>query len=168
MFEHEVKSILQSADVKRTGLGINVDSTHPYGKSIHSNPVFKDLVNAIYENSKLYLIELGYNDSFIDTLSIETMWANVSQPGDYLFPHVHPNSLLSGVFYIKSTSNNTITFFDDIYSMNIPPQNDNSLNFNTCAYECSPGRMILFKSNFLHGTEKQIDGEKIVISFNIG
>ena len=166
-FEEEIKIILQATNIKRTGT-LNVDSTHQYDNSIHNNPVFKDLVNTIYENSKLYLKELGYNDNFVNSLSIENMWANVSKSEDFLFPHVHPNSLLSGVFYVKTGSNNTITFFDDIYNMNVPPQYDNSLNFNTCVYDCTPGRMILFRSNFLHGTEKQIDGEKIVISFNIG
>jgi uncharacterized protein (TIGR02466 family) len=166
-FEEEIKIILQSTNIKRTGT-LNVDSTHQYDDSIHDNLVFKDLVSTIYENSKLYLKELGYNEKFVNSLSIENMWANVSKSGDFLFPHVHPNSLLSGVFYIKTGSNNTITFFDDIHNMNVPSHHDNSLNFSTCDYDCEPGRMILFRSNFLHGTKKQSDGEKIVISFNIG
>jgi hypothetical protein len=30
-----------------------------------------------------------------------------------------------------------------------------------------PGRLLLFKSDLMHGTDKQGAGEKIVVSFNI-
>ena len=30
------------------------------------------------------------------------MWANVNYPGGYIRPHLHPNSLFSGVYWIKT------------------------------------------------------------------
>ena len=34
--------------------------------------------------------------------------------------------------------------------------------------DCVPGRLVLFKSDLMHGNGSQADGEKIVISFNLG
>jgi uncharacterized protein (TIGR02466 family) len=33
------------------------------------------------------------------------MWANINPPGGYNRPHMHPNSLWSGVYYIKTPKN---------------------------------------------------------------
>jgi len=33
------------------------------------------------------------------------MWANINPPGGYNRPHVHPNTLFSGVYYIKTPPN---------------------------------------------------------------
>ena len=33
------------------------------------------------------------------------MWANINPPGGYNAPHIHPNSLFSGVYYIKAPKN---------------------------------------------------------------
>ena len=33
------------------------------------------------------------------------MWANINYPGGYNKPHVHPNTLFSGVYYIKTPPN---------------------------------------------------------------
>ena len=34
--------------------------------------------------------------------------------------------------------------------------------------DCIPSRLVLFKSDLMHGNGAQEDGEKIVISFNLG
>ena len=33
------------------------------------------------------------------------MWANINPPGGYNAPHIHPNSLFSGVYYVKAPKN---------------------------------------------------------------
>ena len=47
------------------------------------------------------------------------------------------------------------------------PQQYNSLNYKYCEYDCIQNRLLMFKSDFMHGTEAQVTDEKIVISFNI-
>jgi uncharacterized protein (TIGR02466 family) len=37
--------------------------------------------------------------------AIGNMWANINYPGGYNKPHIHPNSLFSGVYYIKAEPN---------------------------------------------------------------
>ena len=41
------------------------------------------------------------------------------------------------------------------------------ISYSEYRLECKPGRLLLFKSSLEHGTPKQKNGEKIVVSFNI-
>jgi uncharacterized protein (TIGR02466 family) len=166
-YETRIKSIISNSDVKRNNM-LNVDSTHKISDSLHEDAVFKNLVDEIYLHSEKFLSELGYTTPFIKKLKIGNMWANLSHEGDFLFPHIHPHSLLSGAFYIKKASNSKIKFFNELTNMLAKPQNTTPLSYDFCEYDCNPGRLIIFKSDFLHSTQQQQDGEKIVISFNIG
>jgi len=166
-FETRIKDIVNSSSTRRNGM-LNVDSTHKVQESLHTDIIFKDLVTELYNNTSLFLTELGYNQEFISNLKIGNMWANISREGDFLFPHVHPSSIVSGAFYIKKSTNSRIKFFDNLSNMFPRPQNSNLLNYDHCEYDCDPGRLIMFRSDLLHSTDKQQSGEKIVVSFNIG
>ena len=86
---------------------------------------------------------------------------------DFNFPHCHPDGLISGAYYITAPSNSTITFFNNITSMLTSADTLNELSYDTCSYDCIENRLILFKSDFIHGNLRQGPGEKIVVSFNI-
>jgi uncharacterized protein (TIGR02466 family) len=144
-----------------------VASTHKTNDQLHKIDEFNELVNSIYHHSSNLLKELGFNQEFISRTKIANMWANVSQEGEFLFPHVHSNSVLSGAFYIKTNGNNKLRFFNNINDMFPRASEANHLNYEYCDYDCKPGRLIMFKSDFLHGTIPQTAGEKIVVSFNI-
>lgn len=166
-YEQRIKDLLSGIKEWRTDM-LSVDSTHAAGDQLHTDPAFTDLAEAILKNAGLFLKELGYSQEFIKEIKIANMWANVSNEGDFLFPHVHPNSMISGAFYIKRAENSKIKFFGDMLTSMLPePTEVNALNFKFCEYDCNPGRLIMFKSDFLHGTGKQGPGEKIVVSFNI-
>jgi uncharacterized protein (TIGR02466 family) len=171
VYEARIKEIIKNHGSKRIS-NLYVDSTHGSdqngpGNVLHQDPVFAELVENIYENAFFFLSDLGYDRTFIDALTIGNMWANVSHEGDFVFPHVHPNSILSGAYYIKKYPNSKIKFFDNLESIYPRPQLPSHLNFDFCEYDCDPGRLIMFKSDFLHGTERQPSDEKIVISFNL-
>jgi len=167
IYENKIKEIFNYSSTKSNGM-LSVSSSHKTNDQLHLDPTFEKLVNSIYEHSYKFLNLLGYSDSFIDSVDIKNMWANISVSGDFIFPHIHSDSILSGAFYIKKYEGSKIKFFNDITSMYPKPEKFNELNYEYCDYDCNPGRLILFKSDFLHGTEKQPTGEKIVISFNIG
>jgi hypothetical protein len=134
--------------------------------NLHEDAMFASLVDEILLNSKIFLAELGYLHS-INTIKIKEMWANINVDGDFLFPHVHPDSLISGVFYIKTYPDSKLNFFDNLQSMAPQPDVRNDLNWDLCSYDCNPGEMLLWKSDFVHGTRKQLSGEKIAVSFNL-
>lgn len=166
-YEGRIQELFKTTGASTNGM-LSVDSTHKTNDQLHLDPVFQTLINAIYEHAYNFLVSLGYSNEFIDTIDITNMWANISHKDDFIFPHVHSDSLISGAFYIKKYTGSKIKFFNDVTSMMPKPSTFNELNYEYCDYDCNPGRMLLFKSDFLHATERQTDGEKIVISFNLG
>jgi uncharacterized protein (TIGR02466 family) len=167
-YEVAIKALVQQNDTVGDDL-LSVKSTHKTYDKLHQEPVFAEFVDEIYKTSTGYLKTLGYSDSFIQKLTIGNMWSNISHANDYIFPHVHKASVLSGAFYVKSYTGSKIIFFNNINDSSTPvPDNENQLSYETCKYDCNPGRLLIFKSDFLHGTPLQTEGEKIVISFNIG
>ena len=88
---------------------LNVDSTHKLRENIFEVARLKDLRQAIFFHATNFLKEIGYKNT--DSLHFENVWANISHKGDYLFPHVHNGSLLSGVYYVKCDMKDKIKFF---------------------------------------------------------
>lgn len=162
-FERKIKELFEQKGKYRGGMQ-HVDTLHPVYPHLHTHNEFKPLIDVIHSQGRFFLQQLGYTTA---EFYISSMWSNISYKGDYLFPHIHAGNILSGAFYVKSDPKNKIKFFnlpDDMFPL---PQQFNELNYKFCEYECLPGRLLMFKSDFMHGTESQITDEKIVISFNI-
>jgi uncharacterized protein (TIGR02466 family) len=150
-------------DMKRTE-ELNVNSTHNM-TTLHTLDIFRNLSNEITKNATQFVRMLGYSGD----LFINNMWANHVVKGEYLFPHNHPNSMLSGAYYIESDHpEDVIKFYDNPMNMLPAPDEYTSLSYDYCAYRCQPGRLILFKSDFIHGCPALKGESKIVMSFNIG
>jgi uncharacterized protein (TIGR02466 family) len=150
----------------RTG-ALNVDSTHQTDNLINY-PEFKILINEIIERVQAFGEAMGFcSKSQMKNLKISNMWANRSTAGDFNFPHVHPNSIMSGVFYIEAPAESTITFYDNVYNMGPDPKEFTTFSYRHTRYPCTKNSLLLFKSDLLHGNEKQPVGNKIAISFNV-
>lgn len=145
---------------------IGVTSTHKTYNQLHTHLEFQSLNDEIYKWSTEYLKHLGYSDRFISNVSITEMWANRSELGDTLQTHVHPNSLLSGVFYVESYEGSKLVF-SDLSNMRPDPETFTEASMNVRWYNCIPGRLILFTSDMPHGTNKQTSEGRTVISFNL-
>lgn len=146
----------------------NVDSSHRFEDKLHKMKPFDILSNEIMISTREYMLTYGYPHYRIGNAFIQTMWFNISNKDDFLFPHAHPGSFLSGAYYIKTAPENHILFHDEQKNFYEDPENINDLSTTIQAVKCVPGRLLLFSSNFQHSTPLQInDGEKIVISFNI-
>ena len=64
-------------------------------------PEYAKLVNMLYACQKTI-----YNQEHLDSEPIlGNMWANINPPGGMNRAHQHPNSLWSGVYYIKAPKN---------------------------------------------------------------
>ena len=147
---------------------LNVESSHRSIQTIHRLPVFKLLAKKALSNSVKFLNEYGYANFLTDNLYITNMWFNVSGKGDYLFPHTHPGSLLSGAYYLETDPSHNIYFYDMQRNLIEQPNMPTDLNTDTYPMPCTPGKMYLFNSDFVHGVPKQeADARKIVISFNL-
>jgi len=157
-----LEKIFQNNSTNRNNF-LKVDTLHDTDFRLENHPEFQDLIEVISTFSKVYADKLGFRR----TLEIKNIWANISYKNDYLLPHVHPNSIISGAFYVEAPEESGINFFDNVNSMFDDAEEPNNLSYKHCTYKCKPGRLLLFKSDFLHGTTNQPEGRKIVISFNI-
>lgn len=162
-----VKSVFEQYGYSNTNM-LSVRSLHRTYDKLHTEPDFNTFNTMLMEHVIKFANELGYDSTVTDKFYFKNMWSNISHEGDFNFPHVHAESLISGAYYIKAPAGAKITFFNGIQSMMVRPTTNNVLNFEYCEYDCIKNNLILFKSDFLHGNGKQPDGEKIVISFNIG
>ena len=69
--------------------------------NMHEMPQFKSLVDELFKMQ----FEV-FKEEWLDREPrLGNMWANINPPGGYNRPHIHANSLFSGVYYIKAPAN---------------------------------------------------------------
>lgn len=167
-FENIIHDIMQKKGTVSTEFQY-VNSTHNTMCDLYSVVQFEPLVKEIQNYAYIFLEKLGYSEQSISTMRMKQLWANSSTQGNYLFPHIHSNSVISGAYYVKASSTDCIQFYDNVTDTTLVPDNPTSINQRSVDYACRPGRLLMFKSNMLHGTTVKKDiSEKIVMSFNIG
>ena len=136
---------------------------------ILNNKSFKDL------KEELDLRVQDYFDKVISpsnniTPYITQSWLNYTETNQYHHKHQHPNSLVSGVFYINCLEeHDKIKFFNDRYQ-NIKPEikDWNIWNSETWWFPVKTGDVILFPSSLTHMVEtKQGDNTRISLAFNV-
>ena len=105
------------------------------------------------------------------------MWANINYPGSYNKQHLHPNSLWSGVYYVKVPKNSGNLFVEDPRpGPNILlPRRLNGLPkalWRVVIYEAIEGQLTMFPAWLSHGVEineskeKGEKGWRVSVSFN--
>ena len=101
------------------------------------------------------------------------MWANINPPGSMNMPHVHPNSLFSGVYYVKSQpKSGKFKIIDPRpgVQLNMPvrkPGNPGRDMWRDATLEPVVGRIIMFPAWLWHSVEEnKSDDIRISVSFN--
>jgi len=136
---------------------------------MHERPEYKNLVNMLYEAQKtIYDQEHLASEPFLGN-----MWANINPPGGMNRAHQHPNSLWSGVYYVKAPKNCGHLKIDDprnSASMIRPRQKEGpvpSRLYRETHYEAIDGRLIMFPSWLIHCVDPNESNEiRISVSFN--
>jgi uncharacterized protein (TIGR02466 family) len=101
---------------------------------------------------------------------ITQSWLNYTETNQYHHKHAHPNSLVSGVFYINChEKHDKIKFFNDRYQTIKPEVKDyNIWNSETWWFSVKTGDVILFPSSLTHMVEtKEGDNTRISLAFNV-
>jgi uncharacterized protein (TIGR02466 family) len=101
-------------------------------------------------------------------LKITQSWINYSDPGQYHHKHAHPNSFVSGVYYLQTNLNDKIYFYKDQYQqIKFPTDNWNEYNSESWWFAAEVGKLILFPSSLTHMVPTvQGDITRISLSFN--
>jgi uncharacterized protein (TIGR02466 family) len=78
----------------------NVNGWHSE-TNMHNKLEYKPLVDELFK-----MVYEVFNEEWLDGQArLGNMWANINPPGGYNKPHVHPNALFSGVYYVKAPIN---------------------------------------------------------------
>lgn len=101
-------------------------------------------------------------------LRITQSWLNRTSPGKYHHKHAHPNSFISGVFYVKaSKSKDKIYFYRELYEqLMVATKSFNVYNSESWWIEVGSGELILFPSRLAHMVQTVQDEDRISLAFN--
>ena len=165
LFEKEVLAWAdQDKGLKRT----NMNGWHST-TNMHQIPVFKPLVDELFKMQN----EVFQEEWLESEPHMGNMWANINPPGGMNRAHIHPNSLWSGVYYVKASENSGQLKIEDPRSVALmvrprmkqgkPPRRlwreDN--------YEPKAGRLIMFPSWLNHCVDTNESNDiRISVSFN--
>ena len=140
-------------------------STTDMNKKEEYNPLTKELFNMqyeIYQKEHLSLKPVLGN-----------MWANINYPGCYNRPHVHPNALFSGVYWIKAPQKSgNFMVYDPRpgVQMAMPDRKQKKLPseyWREVHYEPRAGTAIMFPAWLWHEVKpNQSNDIRISVSFN--
>jgi len=132
-------------------------------------PEYRKLVNMLFACQKTIYDQEHYESEPY----LGNMWANVNPPGGMNRAHQHPNSLWSGVYYIKAPKNCGNLKIDDPRSsaaMCRPRQKEGEKPprlFREIQYEPIAGRCIMFPSWLMHCVDPNESNDiRISVSFN--
>jgi len=137
--------------------------------NMHERPEFKKLVNMLYDCQKTVYEQEYYESEPV----LGNMWANINPPGGSNRAHQHPNSLWSGVYWIKTPKNCGQLKIDDprsVACMTRPRQKDTKKPdrlWRETHYEPVAGRCIMFPSWLMHCVDPNESNDiRISVSFN--
>jgi len=101
---------------------------------------------------------------------ITQSWLNYTEKNEYHHEHAHPNSYVSGVFYIDADkAYDKITFKQNRYLQIKPSVTKwNVFNSESWFFPVQTGQLIMFPSSLVHLVEKKKgDNTRISLSFNV-
>ena len=136
---------------------------------MHTKPEYQQLVKELFKMQERIFI----NEYLDRSPRLGNMWANINPPGSMNMPHVHPNALFSGVYYVKSQPNcGRLKIIDSRpgvqYNMPVrKPGNPGKDMWRDVNIEPVTGRIIMFPAWLWHGVEENKSNDiRISVSFN--
>jgi uncharacterized protein (TIGR02466 family) len=163
------KKELSFIDKSKLDVFKNEGNTTSNNNYILNNVPFKKL------KEELDLKIQDYFDKIISpanniTPYITQSWLNYTETNQFHHKHSHPNSIISGVFYINChEEHDKIKFFNDKYQTIKPEVKDwNIWNSESWWFSVKTGDIILFPSSLIHMVEtKEGDNTRISLAFNV-
>ena len=139
---------------------------------LHEKDSFYDFTEIIHKNVLEVATFLQWDLKKFSP-NITTCWAIINRKLASNSVHNHPNSILSGVYYVKTPENCGGIFFSDprpASQMIVPPSVEfNSWTLPRITYKAYEGTMLIFPSWLSHGVEMNMSNDdRVCISFNIG
>jgi len=137
---------------------------------LHRRPELQEFVAMVHDN----VAEVGraYRiDTNQASLELATCWAIVNGKSASSALHCHPNSFLSGVYYVNASEDSGDIFFQDprqVASMTACPVTEfTPWTLRQVSYRPRSGGMLIFPSWLYHGVEPNLtETPRVSMSFN--
>ena len=145
----------------------NMGNTTSKERFILRHESMKNLHKFIQDSIDSYFSEI-IAPSKDTSLYVTQSWVNYTKKDQWHHAHEHPNSILSGVFYAQSDSEDKIYFEKNHYDqISFPTEKFNLYNSKTWWLEATQGRLVIFPSSLRHSVNQvQTDHTRISLSFN--
>jgi len=138
-----------------------------------NNIELKLLISNITKKSIQYMRTCLFKDRDFKLLNL---WANINYYKDFNEPHLHTDSIISGVYFLQSPKNcGNICFLNPCNYLEYSWKSElfikhNEYNSGKYFFKPEKNQLLLFPSWLFHGAEPNYNKEtnRISISFNIG
>ena len=134
-----------------------------------NKPEYQLLVTELMRMQK----EIYDNEHLDRHARLGNMWANINPPGGMNQPHIHPNALFSGVYYVKSQpQSGRLKIYDPRpgVQLNMPSRKPGTPGkdlWREAYIDPIPGRIVMFPSWLWHAVEENKSNDiRISVSFN--
>lgn len=157
------KKILLNQDMKP-----NMGNTTSADRFILRKKELKDLRAFIQTSINSYFSEI-IAPSKNANLYITQSWVNYSKTGQWHHAHEHPNSIISGVFYVQSDNAKDRIYFErnQYEQIQFPTEKFNLYNSRTWWLEATQGRLVIFPSSLRHSVNPvESEQTRVSLSFN--
>jgi uncharacterized protein (TIGR02466 family) len=144
-------------------------------KNVLHRPEFKNVHDIVMKEVDAYAREVLAVNKNIE-FYVTNSWVNIHRRGEAAGPHVHNNSLISGVLYLKVTeTSGDLVFHRELLSLvPFPPALDldidffNLYNCKTWGHKPKNNDICLFPSVVMHSADpNESDEERWCLAFNV-
>ena len=159
--EKEIKFITEQKTRSNQGNTTSIDN------NILNSKEMKKIKQFIEKSVKEYFKNIYQPKNNVEPY-ITQSWCNYTKEGQFHHKHAHPNSFISGVFYVQADrTKDKIYFYKEEYKqIKIPAKEYNFFNSESWWFETGTNDLVIFPSNLNHMVEKVVGKERISLSFN--
>lgn len=145
----------------------NVGNLTSEDNYVLENPEMLELKKKLLANAQEYF-DTVYKPKNKVELYITQSWLNITEPGATHHQHKHPNSFISGVFYVHGEGeSDKITFYMVEDQIQVTPTHWDKLNATTWWLPANTGEILMFPSTLIHSVNAtSSDKPRISLAFN--
>ena len=163
--EEEIDDVIKDGTLENSG-NYTTDNNYIFNEKL------KELKQFCEHHIKIYVEQIFNPQEELD-FYITQSWLNITKPDGFHHIHKHANSIISGVFYVATEEDDSITFTDprpEAWQIKFEPKEYDTRNSPEWWYPTQTNELFLFPSWLNHGVQprnpEKVTEDRISISFN--
>jgi len=147
---------------------LNVGNKVAEDNRVLNTPALYEIKKFIEQSVKDYFLFLYPGREDIE-IYITQSWMNCTTTGEWHHPHAHPNSFISGVFYIDCDDSDSINFVKREYNqITVVPKEYTLYNSSSWNVKTEKNMLLIFPSSLDHAVSQitKPNHTRVSLSFN--